>query len=150
MKVKCPECEVESIGDNLSQFTLNLALMQLAEKRKQATTPTSLLDLSIIKSDYSSSSNTLPQPQLKIDLRPTQPLTSKLPSCPKHGKPLEAFCWSDCTALCLDCLLSPEHKPHDIHSLQMSLDLTRQRLADTASHIGLYKQQLSQQQSQAG
>ena len=38
LRVRCPECEVESVGESLAQFTPNLALMQLAEKRKQATT----------------------------------------------------------------------------------------------------------------
>lgn len=52
-RVRCPECEVESVGESLAQFTPNLALMQLAEKRKQAIT-SSQLDLSVIKSDYSS------------------------------------------------------------------------------------------------
>ena len=36
-RVKCPECEVESVGESLAQFTPNLALMQLADKRSKQT-----------------------------------------------------------------------------------------------------------------
>lgn len=30
--------------------------------------------------------------------------------CPKHGKPIEAFCLFDRQLLCIDCILSEDHK----------------------------------------
>ena len=33
--------------------------------------------------------------------------------CPKHGKPIEAFCLLDRQLLCIDCILSDDHRAKD-------------------------------------
>ena len=47
---------------------------------------------------------------------------SKVQVCLKHGKQIEAFCLFDRQLLCIDCILSDEHKgekeKHDIVSVQ--------------------------------
>lgn len=37
--------------------------------------------------------------------------------CILHSKKLEAFCEKDASLLCIDCILSDQHKGHDIFSI---------------------------------
>jgi hypothetical protein len=44
-------------------------------------------------------------------------------ACTQHKKPMEAFCWTDMKAICIDCLLSSQvHKNHEILNLEKSIE----------------------------
>jgi len=49
--------------------------------------------------------------------------------CNSHSKKIEAFCLRDRAILCIDCILSEEHKGHEINSIQKAAEQERERLA---------------------
>jgi hypothetical protein len=43
--------------------------------------------------------------------------------CKLHMKSIEAFCQEDSTLVCIDCILSNEHKGHTLHAIDTAIDL---------------------------
>src|SRR3569833_1603709 len=46
--------------------------------------------------------------------------------CGMHSKKLEAFCEKDLQVLCIDCILSDQHKSHEIVSVQKAVERQKQ------------------------
>lgn len=45
------------------------------------------------------------------------------PICKIHDKPIEAFCQEDNCLVCIDCILSNDHKGHTLHAIDKAIDL---------------------------
>lgn len=54
--------------------------------------------------------------------------------CAEHNKKLEAFCEKDLQVLCIDCILSEQHKSHEIISVQKAVEKQRQYLYDEVTN----------------
>jgi len=64
------------------------------------------------------------------------PVPQILPvQCKKHSKKLEAFCESDFSLLCIDCILSGGHKTHTISYISQSSDKERKILQENYAEI---------------
>ena len=48
----------------------------------------------------------------------------------EHNKKLEAFCEKDLQILCIDCILSEQHKSHEIISVQKAVERQKQIMMD--------------------
>lgn len=93
--LECPDCKVASpVNDQLGieGFPKNLVLLSVPEKKKPE----------------------VKESPTKKNRQPVQRQESK--NCFKHGKKLEAFCEKDKEVLCIDCILSEQHKNHEITS----------------------------------
>tara|TARA_B110000285_G_C15039935_1_gene571275 strand:+ start:468 stop:812 length:345 start_codon:yes stop_codon:yes gene_type:complete len=48
--------------------------------------------------------------------------------CPEHRKAIEGYCENDRLALCINCILSGDHKNHEITSIAKAAKQERERL----------------------
>jgi septal ring factor EnvC (AmiA/AmiB activator) len=69
-------------------------------------------------------------PETKPVTAPAQVIFDKDDAlCMLHLKSIEAFCQEDSTLVCIDCILSNEHKGHTLHAIDTAIDLQ-------VTHIG--------------
>jgi transcriptional/translational regulatory protein YebC/TACO1 len=62
--------------------------------------------------------------------------------CQSHKKTLEVYCWTDKMPLCIECLIA-NHKTHEVHSIQATLERLRGRLNEASSSLTLFKSQIT-------
>lgn len=63
-------------------------------------------------------------PTLQQTSIPTQVIYDKDEAlCALHSKSIEAFCQEDSVLVCIDCILSNEHKGHTLHATDIAIDL---------------------------
>lgn len=85
--IVCPECYTVNEADSAQSFPKNLALLHVRPIDEQVA----------VKMAESPDAETLV-------------------ICKTHQKKIEAFCESDKSVLCIDCILSEDHKNHSISS----------------------------------
>lgn len=79
------------------------------------------------QSQQSRPSNTVEQQKKE---QPPKAIQQEAPKqlCQIHSKKLEAFCEKDLQVLCIDCILSEQHKSHEIISVQKAVDKQKQQM----------------------
>ncbi|CDW73130.1 kelch motif family protein [Stylonychia lemnae] len=160
-QVICPLCKSINISDSISNYTKNLALLQILVENQYCSSPLRQTSLGLIEpfeiteSQQSSGQSNRVQ-GFKLDLNSTLQSISLqnkngYQQCQEHTKPIEAFCWSEKQPLCIDCLLQqPMHKQHDVSNIEKSASRQEESLRQTQDKVQVIKQQIQNQQDSLG
>lgn len=57
-------------------------------------------------------------------------IESRKEMCKEHNKPIEGFCQQDRVLLCINCILSGEHKNHEILGIQKGAQFEKDKLTE--------------------
>ena len=63
--------------------------------------------------------------------------------CPSHSKQIDAFCEECRSLICIDCILSGDHKNHEINPIAKSCEKERQRIKECESYCKSKEAELS-------
>eukprot|EP00347_Sterkiella_histriomuscorum_P003080 403365667 len=123
--IECPECGTLNEADSVQSFPKNLALLNMApmatvvqtQNKQQANA-----NQNNIQNKMSKKPITLSGKDITKNFRSPR---KEEPMCNIHNKKLEAYCQIEKQTLCIDCILSEQHKNHEIHSIQKAAELER-------------------------
>lgn len=109
-QIVCPNCNLQTVIDEVSYLTKNLALLEnvLAVNTSTAE-PANNMSTSLNSSTLSTKKS------------------ARL-VCSNHSKDLEAYCETDKMMLCVSCILENDHKNHDLSSIDKAAQKERANL----------------------
>lgn len=155
-QVQCPLCNALNTAPTVHAFTKNLALLQvMAENTDRIATNQSLNQGALLdRLDLNDQSNQ----RMSARQSPFDQFNSTLmhhyasnqagqAMCSEHFKNIEAFCWTDQQALCIDCLLTLQsHKHHEVLNIEKSMDKEENNIKQLMNDITLVKERISNNQ----
>ena len=157
--VICPDWNTSNEATSHENFPKNYALIQLkqAEKTKyQSKIPVrsrdrALGDKSGLEKAYSSvkvqeAFQDISNQQLQETENCTKSTTIK---CQAHNHNVKAFCINDNTVVCIDCILSEEHKEHKLLSIEKAVDYQNKWLIQNKQKLCNSKMTLIAQREEA-
>ena len=103
--------------------------MQLADKRSSTTT-----NSSVQQSESSAPLHKIRKSDIKLADYMHSHQTGGGAICQSHNKTFEVYCWTDKMPLCIECLIA-NHKTHEVHSIQATLERLRGRLTEASSSL---------------
>ena len=125
-KVKCPECGTINIAHNETEsFPKILVLLQVNQANIQAP-PLNFNNIS--QSQFQFDANSQSSESRETIVLPNKKDPQSL--CAQHKKKLEAFCERCLESLCIDCILSDQHKSHEILSVAKASEKQKQQLSE--------------------
>lgn len=160
-EITCPECQQKSLINDVNEMPKNLALLnnhnpyisgtqdislrstikntdQVAlEKIFRQNVDKSIESLSNRDEDIQKNENSCSQSRIQNTQR------SSDHCCEKHGSKLEAYCNKDKVPICLQCILSNEHKGHEFISQQEAIDKEYNSLKKSDKDLQKYIKNIS-------
>lgn len=62
--------------------------------------------------------------------------------CRSHGKPIEGYCSTDKALLCIDCILSGDHKNHEMTNIENGAKQEKEQLTAKFKQSQAIKEQI--------